>query len=93
MSNGKGQLVLFMVRGGEENMSDKPKIIHFFVGTKKIETTEENLTGAQIKKLAGVDPTDVLEEKVEEKWVAVNDEQVVAVKNKHFRVHPGGQDS
>ena len=75
-------------------MAKEEKVIHFFVNGKKIETTQESLTGARIKELAGVQITDLLEELVDgNKPVAVNDEQTVEVKNKKFRTHPGGKDS
>lgn len=76
-------------------MPDKPKKFHFFVNTEKVYTEETQLTGAQIKQLAGVPTTDLLELKNDkDEPVVINDDQLVEIKNgMHFRTHPGGQDS
>jgi hypothetical protein len=76
-------------------MPDNHKKFEIFVDGNKIEVTQESLTGTQIKQLAGVPATDLLELLVQKhEPEAINDDQVVTIKSGlHFRTHPGGRDS
>jgi hypothetical protein len=68
--------------------------IHFTVNKEHLTTTEKVLTGAQIKALAKVDPTDLLELREADKKVPITDNQPVTMKDgMHFRAYPGGKDS
>lgn len=75
-------------------MSENHKKFEIFVNGTKFEVSIDDLTGTQIKELAGIPITDLLEEKEKNIWLTINDDQEVEIKSGvHFRTHPGGQDS
>ena len=68
--------------------------VHFHVNKVEVKTTEDHLTGAQIKELGHADTTDLLELREGDKKTPIPDHQVVEVKNgMQFRTYPGGSDS
>lgn len=70
------------------------KTIHFTVNKNHVTTTEERLTGAQIKSLGKADTSDLLEELRGDQKIGIKDDQVVEMKNGlRFRTYPGGSDS
>lgn len=73
-------------------MSEHPKQYHFFVDAKKYETEHESLTGADIKKLANVDPAYqlFLEEQGDNPDLAISDGDAVSLaeKTRHFYAVP-----
>jgi len=70
------------------------QIIHFKVNKKELTTSETVLTGAQIKSLAGADPTDLLELRKGDQKIPINNDEPVTMKNGlQFRTYPGGKDS
>lgn len=76
------------------NSGQGDKTIHFTVNKNHVTTTEERLTGAQIKSVGGAEPTDLLEELSGDKKIPIKDDQVVEMKNgMRFRTYPGGSDS
>ncbi len=75
-----------------EQKSDKDKKqITIFVNNKPIETEKEELTGGQIKELAGV-PADyeLFEVKGNHTVPVGNEEKVKVHNNQHFRAIPAG---
>jgi Multiubiquitin len=78
----------------ETHLPMEPRILHFFVNKTRLETEQRHLTGAQIKALAKVDPTDLLEERVDGRKIPIRDDQSVEIRDgEHFVTFPGGNDS
>ena len=73
-------------------MSGHPKQYHFFVDRKKYETEQESITGADIKRLANVNPAHQLfvEEKGDAADRLVSDSEGFDLANKtwHFYTVP-----
>ncbi len=75
-------------------MAENHKKFEIFVNGTKFEVTTDDLTGTQIKQLAGIPVADLLEERSKDDWLTINNDQEIEVKSGlHFRTHPGGQDS
>jgi multiubiquitin len=69
-------------------------VYHFLVNRTQLTTTKPALTGAEIKALAGVDPTDLLELREGDRKVPIQDSQLVEMKQgMKFVTYPGGRDS
>jgi len=67
---------------------------HFMVNKVQVTTIKEDLTGSEIKALAGVDKTDLLELRDEGKKIPINDDQTVEIEDgMKFVSYPGGTDS
>lgn len=74
----------------EDKNKDKPKFT-IFVNNKPIETTEQKLTGSQIKELGQVPADYELFEVKGDHTVPVGNEQKVEIhNNQHFRAIPAG---
>lgn len=72
-------------------MATALKVIHFFVNGHKVETTETELTGAQIKALADVPGGETLYLKHGNTEDPIADDQVVKLRNgQHFESAPDG---
>lgn len=81
-----------------DDKSKKKKKLTIHINKVKYVIIEVELTGSQIKTIAGASTTDLLEEVIEKdghrKRVSINNEQVVKIKSGlHFIIHPGGKDS
>ena len=75
-------------------MKQAPATFHLTVNQTPVTTHETTLTGSQIKALAGVDPTDLLELREGSKRVPITDGEEVQIRNGlHFVTYPGGTDS
>lgn len=76
----------------EKSEHQKPKQYHFFVDAKKYETEHSSLTGADIKRIAGVTATYqlYLEEEGDNPDRAISDGENVTLtdKDKHFYAVP-----
>lgn len=72
-------------------MATALKVIRFFVNGHKVETTESELTGAQIKALGGVPSGETLFLKHGNADDPIADDQVVSVRNgMKFKSAPDG---
>ncbi len=78
----------------------QPDIEHFKVNKTEVSTAAERLTGQEIKALAiaahapGVEPTDLLELRVDGRKIPVTDTESVEIEDGlEFRTYPGGKDS
>jgi hypothetical protein len=75
-------------------MSEHPKQFHFFVDAKRYETEKSSLTGAEIKAIAGVNPTYqlFLEEEGDTPDKPISDSEAVTLKEgehtRHFYAVP-----
>jgi len=68
--------------------------IHFLVNKTHLTTTKGQLTGSEIKGLAGVDPSDLLELREGDKKIPIKDDQTVTMHDgMRFVTYPGGKDS
>ncbi len=75
-------------------MPETSTAIHFFVNRTHLTTERRQLTGAEIKAMAGVDPTDLLELRDEGRRLPIQNDQLVDMKEgQHFITYPGGRDS
>ena len=82
------------IKDQERQQPEHIAIFRFFVDDEKVETTEHQLTGSQIKSLAGKDPTDLLELRHDGKKIPIGDAEPVEIKDGlHFITYPGGKDS
>jgi len=67
---------------------------HFVVNKLHLTTMKAELTGSEIKALAGVDPTDLLELREGDHKIPIGDSQQVEMKDGlKFVTYPGGKDS
>jgi hypothetical protein len=67
---------------------------HFVVNKTNLTTNKAELTGSEIKALAGVDPTDLLELREDDRKIPISDDQTVEMENgMRFVTYPGGKDS
>jgi len=74
-----------------EHDEDKKPEFTIFVNNKKLQTEKHELTGAQIKQLAGVAADYELFEVKGDQTVPIGNEQVVHIHNDlHFRAIPAG---
>jgi Multiubiquitin len=68
--------------------------LHFFVNRIEVTTDREDLTGAEIKALAGADPTDLLELRDGPQRIPIQNGELVRVRGgQHYVTYPGGRDS
>jgi hypothetical protein len=78
----------------EPERAQRAHSVHFFVDKTKVTSDEDDLTGLQIKELAGVDLTDLLELRQGDERVPVPDNKTIEVnEGSHFKTYPGGKDS
>ena len=75
-------------------MDSAVAVINFFVNRERLETSRPTLTGEEIKGLARVDLTDLLELRDADRRIPIADSQSVEMKEGlHFVAYPGGRDS